>query len=514
MPRLYALALVAVLMLGTPPVSAATDAVAWQPAAADADIERAFARARTEGKPLLLYWGAQWCPPCNRLKATLFNRRDFIERSRAFVAVQLDGDVPGAQKVGARFKVRGYPTLVLFSPDGAELTRLPGEVEAPQVLKVMQLGLAGGRSVEAVLADASAGRTLSANEWRMLAYYSFDTADQRVVPAQKRPDLLASLAAACPPSQARTRLMLKALAASDAQRGLKADAKLRRQVLAVLDDPAAVRAHMDVLTGSAAEIAKALEASGAGAEVSAAFERALRRLEADATLSRADRTSALYSRVELARQSAASHPTGPKLPAPLLREVRASASRMDREISDGHERQAVITAAAYVLARAGLLDDSDALLQTNLAKSHSPYYLMSQLAANARQRGDAGQALRWYRQAFEQSIGPATRLQWGMSYLSALVDLAPGDAPRIEEAASLLIAEAGAQSAAFYERGARSLERAAAKLSGWNRDGEQAAVLQRLQAQLDTVCGKLGAADPQRPVCEGLLSGPRSRESG
>ena len=43
--------------------------------------------------------------------------------------------------------------------------------------------------------------------------------------------------------------------------------------------------------------------------------------------------------------------------------------------------------------------------------------------------------LRWYRQAFDTSEGPATRLQWGASYLVALVDLAPGDAARIEKTA-------------------------------------------------------------------------------
>ena len=90
----------------------------WQPAASDADVDAAFARAVAERKPLFVYWGAKWCPPCNQVKATLFNRVDFIERSRAFVPVYIDGDSPGAQKLGARFKVRGYPTLLLFAPDG------------------------------------------------------------------------------------------------------------------------------------------------------------------------------------------------------------------------------------------------------------------------------------------------------------------------------------------------------------------------------------------------------------
>ena len=71
------------------------------------------------------------------------------------------------------------------------------------------------------------------------------------------------------------------------------------------------------------------------------------------------------------------------------------------------------------------MDESDALLKANLARSHSPYYLMSQLGGNARKLGKPDEALRWYEQAFDKSEGPATRLQWGSSYLTALVDLAP-----------------------------------------------------------------------------------------
>jgi len=506
------LALAAALAAPLPAAQAANPSgpgVAWLAAAGDADIERAFAQARAEKKPLLLYWGAQWCPPCNQLKATLFNRADFIERSKSFVAVHIDGDLPGAQKLGARFKVRGYPTMILLGADGTELTRLPGEVDAPQVMNVLQLGLAGGRPVKAVLADARAGKPVSGAEWRLLAFYGWDIDEAQLVPAAERPGLLAQLSAACPPTEAdaATRLLLKALAESDDGKGIKPDAALRERVRKLLADAPATRRQMDVVVNAAADITKAL-APEAGADrrtLATAFDTALQRLQADASLSRSDRLSALASRVALARIDAAKDEHHPKLPAALVQQVRDQVARDDREISDGYERQAVVTAGAYTLGEAGLWAESDALLKANLAKSHSPYYLMSQLAGNARKLGRKDDALRWYEEAYAKSEGPATRLQWGSGYFSALVELAPQDAARIERVAAQLFAEAGKDPAAFHERSARSLQRVGAKLADWNRSGQHDAAIRRLQSGLGNVCGKLDAADAQRATCDGLL---------
>src|SRR5206468_5633229 len=130
--------------------------IAWREASSDAEVDAAFREARAESKPVFLYWGAGWCPPCNQVKATLFNRQDFIERSRAFVPVYVDGDRPGAQKLGARFRVSGYPTMVLFNPQGKEVTRLPGEVDPVRYTEVLTLGMNAARPVSAVLADALA----------------------------------------------------------------------------------------------------------------------------------------------------------------------------------------------------------------------------------------------------------------------------------------------------------------------------------------------------------------------
>ncbi len=156
MDRLLPTAFITLVLALLPAAQAAPDAmpagIAWKQAH---EVDAAFAQTKKENRPLFLYWGAVWCPPCNQVKATVFSRADFIERARLFVPVYIDGDAPAAQKLGARFKASGYPTMILFRPDGSEITRLPGEVEPAQVMAVLALGLAEGRPVKAVLADAN-----------------------------------------------------------------------------------------------------------------------------------------------------------------------------------------------------------------------------------------------------------------------------------------------------------------------------------------------------------------------
>ena len=487
----------------------------WISAASDAEIDAAFARAAAQKKPVLMYWGASWCPPCNQLKATLFNRQDFATLSQHFVAVHVDGDRPGAQRVSTRFKVSGYPTVVLFTPDRQEITRLPGEADAAQVMAVLQGGLNGGRPAQAVLADALAGKPLAAADWRVLAFYSWETSESSLVPKAETAPTLARLAAAhaalpAADGDTTTRLWLKALAASDgapAAKALKPDAALRQRVQQVLGSTALVRAHMDIVGGSAPDLVRVLEPEAGPARdaLVAQFDAALVKLQADTTLSRNDRMSALYNRVMLARLALPKDAVQVQLPAALTADVRQIVAAADREIRDGYERQAVITFGAAVLARTGLWAESEALLKGNLARSHSPYYLMSQLASNYRRLGRNAEALQWYEQSYDKAVGPATRVQWGAGYVNALIDLAPTETARIEKAVAALLAEAAKDSAAFEGRSARSYKRVADKLATWNTDGSKSPVLARLQRQLDGICGKVDAADGQRATCQALL---------
>ena len=473
----------------------------------DGDVDAAFSQARLQNKPLFLYWGAAWCPPCNQVKATIFKRADFIARSRFFVPVNLDGDSAGAQKLGARFKVRGYPTTILFRPDGSEITRLPGEVDAARYLKVLGLGMKATHPVKETLQAAlTAPAKLHADDWHLLSFYSWDTDEQALVEQAQRAATLQRLADNAPPGDAKIRLQLLALVAGanlkpDGQAGI--DVPLARaNLLAVFGDRVQSRTNADVLNNYASKLVEANSAADSArrTQLIAAGRTALAQLARDTTLSTTDQLAARVAEIALAHLG---NPTAP-LDAPLLNAAQQQVTAADHNTTDAYERQSVISAAGDVLTDAGLLDASDRLLNAELKRSHSPYYFMLGLAANAKKRGDKTAALNWYEQAYAASKGPATRLQWGTSYLNNLIELAPADEPRIEKAAHSLFGELTDMPDAFYERNRLRLEKLAHALNGWKAERHQAA-FGRMAAQLNSICSKLSGADPQRAICQGLL---------
>ena len=107
-------------VLAAEPDADLTTSLRWRP------IQEGEQEALAAGKPVLYFCTADWCPPCNVLKRTLFQDEDVIalvEKQFVPIAVvdreQEDGvNSPEVEALGFRFLVTGLPTLVVARARG------------------------------------------------------------------------------------------------------------------------------------------------------------------------------------------------------------------------------------------------------------------------------------------------------------------------------------------------------------------------------------------------------------
>lgn len=472
----------------------------------EGDVDEAFTEAAETGKPVLLYWGAVWCPPCNRLKADLFQDPEFVARTRQFVPVYLDGDSQGAQAWGERFAIRGYPTLIVLDSGRNEITRLSGGDPA-QVETALKSIQHRRLPIKALLqqAVASPGK-LTPDDWSLLAEYSWGQDEGRLVHADQTPATLDRLAAAAPTPALKRRFTLLSLAAlpDDAPAPTPAQKARAREALdGVLASAEESRANHQVLTYEIdGLVARAATDKADRARLAARAVQAADRLYADAALGLSDRlvitnVDLLLFRAEAGEDAAA--------PAALREKVRRRAEWADREARTAYERQSVINTAADLLAETGDRAGAERLLKAELEKSKTPYYYMPSLADLAEKQGDKAAAIGWLRQGYETAEGPATRVQWGVLYVQGLIRLAPNDAGAIETAAGRVIDELAGRPNSYHQRTRQRFDGLDKQLTAWSRTHHGGAVLARLRARISAACAAQADAEAQA-ACRGWLT--------
>lgn len=86
--------------------------------------------------------------------------------------------------------------------------------------------------------------------------------------------------------------------------------------------------------------------------------------------------------------------------------------------------------------------------------------------------------------------GPATRVQWATIYSSGVIRMAPDDKAAVEAGADVVVKALSENSSGYAERTAKRAMNWAAKMHEWSDKYGGAAVLARLQEELDRVCAK------------------------
>ena len=410
------------------------------------DVEAAFASAKASNKPVLLYWGAQWCPPCKQLKSAVFNRPDFIEKSKLFVAVYLDGDLPDAQKWGDEFRVTGYPTVVVFKPDRTEITRIAGNMDLSLYAGVLDNALGDVRPVKDVIELAVKGEApLGADDCRRLAYHAFGLEDDGVFPAAKLQtgvrECRAHSVRRSSPRNARGCTFARpsrprASRRTRIKKGGKAD-----KALTVLD-----RARQRDAANKELALANADALRGLRTEFFLAARQTLPQLAptlrerwmaiADAATANpefapADQLAAQLMKITRGQGVCARTARCP----PTCAAWRSRPpTKMLAVKQEPYVRAGVVNSAINIYIALDDWERARDLLALEATTSNTPHYYIGDLADveehlgnNAAQRRVAGRGV------CRRRKGPASRFQWGYQYLDGLLRLTPDDLATIEK---------------------------------------------------------------------------------
>lgn len=401
-------------------------------------VEQAFEESKKTMKPVLLYWGAIWCPPCNQLKRQVFANPRFLELAAPVISVYLDGDTQAAQNWGEKLKIAGYPTVLLLSPEGTEMMKLGTAVDFEEFSQALRGALAGGTPIQEVLTRAGAGKA-TPDDWRALAYLDWgqiDLARDEAATLELKQQLADGVPADMPLERARlAAVLLEEASRTDFEAAGNVPA-LRESVRAksrqyfewMLADTATRFAVRSTLSDSADDILPWLHPdpkTPAFEEDAGRWVKALVEIRQFPAIDPSTRVGSHMGEIDIQRIR---QPEGP-LPEALMTQVREAGRLADTEAKDAYDRHATISLAADVLEEAGDIEGARKLLTDEAAKTDTPWYYQSGLAALEKNQGNTEAALSWSAKARDSVKGRASKLQWAASDVLLAAKLLPQDKP-------------------------------------------------------------------------------------
>ena len=111
------------------------------------NLAEGIALAEKGNRPVLAFFTAEWCHFCHEMAADAFTNPQVVAQSRGFVCVLIDADEQ--KPLCQQYQIKGYPTILFFSPRGALINRVVGKQSPREVLQQMQAALQGIAAAQA-----------------------------------------------------------------------------------------------------------------------------------------------------------------------------------------------------------------------------------------------------------------------------------------------------------------------------------------------------------------------------
>lgn len=109
----------------------ATSTIGWE------NFEKGMLLANKENKHVFLYFHAEWCTYCTKLKKTTFKDKDVLTYlAQNFISISVDADQH--RELAKQWRVRGLPTIWFLKPDGSKISNIPGYINAGQMIKFLE----------------------------------------------------------------------------------------------------------------------------------------------------------------------------------------------------------------------------------------------------------------------------------------------------------------------------------------------------------------------------------------
>jgi protein disulfide-isomerase len=88
------------------------------------DFDTSLAEAKEKGKPVLLVFGATWCPPCKTMKRNVWPDEEVTKAvEHGFVPMYVDVDEEKHSQLSARYRVLGIPAVLVLNAEGEVLKK-------------------------------------------------------------------------------------------------------------------------------------------------------------------------------------------------------------------------------------------------------------------------------------------------------------------------------------------------------------------------------------------------------